>query len=164
MNIAYERPWYRQFWVWFVIAIPALAIFFSLQFVYIAVVNRDTVVRDDWYEDGKAVNKSFAREEQAARLGLAATVRLDPETGDISLHLDGQVPDDLEQLPLDFVHSTRQALDQRLVVYRIADREFRGQLKRPLEGRFNIELGTDTWRLAGTRQLPDGEGFRLSAE
>ena len=30
MTVAYERPWYKQFWVWFVIAIPALGLLFGL--------------------------------------------------------------------------------------------------------------------------------------
>ena len=51
-------PWYRHPWLWFVIAIPTLAVVFSLHFVYLAVVHRDAVVRDDWYEDGKSINNS----------------------------------------------------------------------------------------------------------
>ena len=72
MNTVPFVPWYRHPWLWFVIAIPTVAVSLSLCFVYLAVVNRDTVVRDDWYEDGKTINNSFTRDEAALKLGLAA--------------------------------------------------------------------------------------------
>lgn len=164
MSIAYERPWYRQFWVWFVIAIPALAVIFSLQFVYIAVTHQDPVVRDDWYEDGKAVNKNFARGDAALRMGLSARIALDAETGEVALTLSAREPIQADTLTLDLVHATRQELDQRLVLHRLVDNEYRGQLVRRLDGVFQIELATPQWRLAGTRRLPAGEGFSLTAE
>ncbi|PQA48931.1 hypothetical protein C5O18_02820 [Amnimonas aquatica] len=83
MNTPDARPWYQQFWVWFVIAIPALAVTFSLQFVYIAFTHQDPVVRGDWYQDGKSVNQSFIRSDRASALGLRADIRFDEVTGEV---------------------------------------------------------------------------------
>lgn len=164
MNVAYARPWYKQFWVWFVITIPAVAVLFSLQFVYIAFTHQDAVVRDDWYEDGKAINQSFARSDTAAKMGLSADVRLDPETGEVLLKLKSNETITATTIDLHFVHATIKDRDQSLVLHRLIDNEYRGQLARPLEGAFQIELSTPEWRLAGSRRLPDGEGFSLTAE
>ena len=50
MSTTAQRPWYRQFWVWFIIVLPFISIMGSLYFVYTAVVNRDDVVSGDWYQ------------------------------------------------------------------------------------------------------------------
>jgi hypothetical protein len=40
-------PWYRQFWPWFIIALPAAAVIASLFTLYLAVSNPDYLVVDD---------------------------------------------------------------------------------------------------------------------
>ncbi|MEL0029059.1 MAG: FixH family protein [Perlucidibaca sp.] len=164
MTVAYERPWYKHPWVWFIIAIPTVAVVFSLQFVYIAVTHPDPVVRDDWYEDGKAINQDFARSDAAARLGLRADVRLDSETGEVLLTLHASKPVNDERINLHFLHATLKDRDQSLVLHHLVGQEYRGQLLRPLEGDFQIELSTPDWRIAANRHLPDGDGFSLTAE
>lgn len=163
MTSAVERPWYQQFWVWFVIAIPACAIFFSLQFVYIAVTHKDPVVRGDWYEDGKTINESFARNERALGLGLSADIRFDDTTGEVLLTLRARQPIEAPTLELNFVHATQTMRDQRLVLQRLMGNEYRGQLARPLDGIFQVELSTPEWRLHGTRSLPSAEVLNLTA-
>jgi len=157
-------PWYRHPWLWFVIAIPACAVVFSLHFVYLAVVHRDAVVRDDWYEDGKSINNSFTRDEAALKLGLVANLTLDAVTGEVLLNLDAKAPVEAPSLELNFVHSTQTSKDQKLVLQRLMGNSYRGQLKHPLEGVFQIELSTADWRLAGARRLPSAKGIRLQAE
>lgn len=164
MTVAYEKPWYKQPWIWFIIAIPAVAVIFSLQFVYIAVTHQDPVVRDDWYEDGKAINQDLARSDTAVRLGLKADIRLDPETGEVLLKLNSREPVQATTLNLHFVHATIKERDQSLVLHQLLGNEYRGQLARPLDGVFQIELATPEWRIAESRRLPDGESFSLTAE
>lgn len=42
-----EPPWYRQFWPWFIIALPASAVIASLFTFYLAVSRPDHMVVDD---------------------------------------------------------------------------------------------------------------------
>lgn len=164
MNAAPPVPWYRHPWLWFVIAIPAIAVTFSLIFVYIAVVNRDSVVRDDWYQDGKSINNSFSRDEAALRLGLNARLVLDAVSGEVLLTLNAKAPVEAPSIELNFVHSTQTARDQKLTLHRLMGNSYRGQLAQPLEGVFQVELSTPDWRLAGTRRLPTTDGISLQAE
>jgi len=164
MSSAPFVPWYRHPWLWFVIAIPAIAVSFSLYFVYIAVVNRDSVVRDDWYEDGKSINNSFSRDEAALKLGLGAKLVLDAVTGEVLLTLSAKAPVEAPSIELNFVHSTQTARDQKLTLQRLMGNSYRGQLSQPLEGVFQVELSTPDWRLAGTRRLPAVDGISLQAE
>lgn len=154
---AVQKPWYRQFWPWFIMALPATAVVAGLSTVVIAVVNQDSVVRDDWYKEGKAINQNLARDTVATRLGMAADVRVDEVTGEVSVRLrqagnTGQ-PD---QLTLYFQHPTQARADQHLLLSRRAG-EYRGQLPHALQGRFYIELGTPGWRLLGNREFPQAE-------
>jgi len=46
-----DVPWYRQFWPWFIIALPASAVIASFITLWIAISNPDTmVVTDDEYQ------------------------------------------------------------------------------------------------------------------
>lgn len=165
MSAAAASPWYKHPYAWLVAGIPVAAIGFSLWFVYIAVTHQDPVVRDDWYQDGKAINQDFARSDRALQLGLAADIRLDSETGEVMLTLASTSPAALpDSVHLDLVHATQTARDQHLVLQRGHDGRYLGQLARPPEGTFQVELSTRDWRLTGSRRLPDGEGFTLTAQ
>ena len=45
----------------------------------IAVRNADSVVADDWYKRGLAINLDLERERVAADLGIAAAMSVDPD-------------------------------------------------------------------------------------
>lgn len=164
MSVNAQRPWYTHFYLWLVIIIPAVAVFFSLNFVYIAFTHQDPVVRDDWYQDGKAVNQSLDRSDKALAMGLQANVKVDAASGEVILHLDSKVPVTVPTLDMHFVHITIAERDQEIVLTKVADNDYRGHLVRPLDGSFNIELSTPAWRISNLRHLPDGEGFTLKAE
>ena len=87
MHMAIEqtdvRPWYRQFWPSFIMALPLAAVIAGLTTVAIAVTHQDSVVRDDWYTEGKSINQDIARDSRATTLGINADIRSDAVTGEI---------------------------------------------------------------------------------
>jgi len=42
-----EPPWYKQFWPWFIIALPATAVIASFITLYLAISRPDYIVVDD---------------------------------------------------------------------------------------------------------------------
>jgi hypothetical protein len=46
-------PWYRQFWPWFIISLPAAAVVACMVTIWLAVTNPDAIVRAA-LPDGKA--------------------------------------------------------------------------------------------------------------
>ena len=68
------KPWYRQFWPWFIIALPASAVVASLYTVSLAVRTTDSLVVSS--EDGMDVvtSRHLAAERVAADLGVRATL------------------------------------------------------------------------------------------
>ncbi|MDF2445511.1 MAG: hypothetical protein K0S46_747 [Moraxellaceae bacterium] len=159
-----ERPWYRQPWVWFIIALPATSVVAGLTTLGIAIVNRDSVVHDDWYKEGKAINLNLARDTQATALGLNASLRLDPLTGEAAVRLASSAASFSAPatLTLYFSHPTQADADQ-IVALTLRNGEYIGQLREGLKGRFHVELGSPEWRLLGTREFPEPE-FSLTHE
>jgi len=56
-------PWYRQFWPWFIIALPASVVVASFITLWLAISNPDPlVVNDDEYQQIKSELKAQAPE------------------------------------------------------------------------------------------------------
>lgn len=49
--------WYRQFWPWFLIALPGAVVVASLITVYIAVTHQDPLVDGNYYKHGLTINE-----------------------------------------------------------------------------------------------------------
>lgn len=149
------KPWYRQFWPWFLIALPATSVVAGLTTLGIAIKNQDSLVRDDWYKDGKAINQSFARDDVAVAQGISVSMAIDSLTGELSATVTGKdslkMPD---TLTLSLSHPTLAEKDQTIILTRRGDGQFHGALAHSLQGPHYIELGTAEWRLRGSRDFP----------
>lgn len=148
------QPWYRQPWVWFVFGIPALSVVVGVALVVIAVRNADTVVRDDWYKDGKAIQQKMVRDETAARRQIKASLSLDAISGEIQGRLSGQATPTDAQITLVLSHPTLADQDQTVLLRRQPDGRYLGNLEQAPHGRFYVELGSTDWRLTGVREFP----------
>jgi hypothetical protein len=172
-DAAPSLPWYRHFWPWFVLGLLGMSVAGSLYTVMLAFANRDSLVRDDWYRDGMAINRSIERDRNAERLGLRATARFDIVRGEAELDLAGESALRLAAVQLDLSHPTRAERDRRIVLARTAPGRFRGELPDGLEGRWYAALlpvgvdraraSADDWRLARTLQLPSAEPIVFGA-
>jgi len=69
------KPWYKQFWPWFIIALPASAVIAGITTVFIAFENADSLVVDDYYKEGKAINQRVALLKRARDMGLKAELQ-----------------------------------------------------------------------------------------
>lgn len=66
------QPWYKNYMVViFVIGLPLFVVVTCLWFVYYSIQIKDTVVRDDWYMDGKTLYQDVSRDKLAHDLGLS---------------------------------------------------------------------------------------------
>ncbi|HEB67254.1 MAG TPA: hypothetical protein ENI93_04840 [Gammaproteobacteria bacterium] len=164
MNDTAPQPWYRQFWPWFIMALPASAVIAGIATVIIAVKNPDGLVEDDYYKAGLAINRDLARSERAAARGLAARVEWDAATQTIRLELtgDGPLP---ERLRLRLVHPTRAGLDRDVPLLRQPDGRYLGSLARaPEPGNWHLLLAPldAQWRIRGRVTLPGTTEWRLA--
>lgn len=49
--------WYRQFWPWFLIALPGTVVVASLITIYIAFTHQDPLVDGNYYKHGLTINE-----------------------------------------------------------------------------------------------------------
>jgi hypothetical protein len=151
------KPWYRQFWPWFLIALPASAVIASLYTVSLAVRTTDSLVVTS--DDGMDVvaGRHLAAERRARELGLRATVEFNMASGAIILTLtaDSQVdwPTSLELL---LSHPAFAARDMTITMTRslpdaAGNPTWSGHFVDVPDGRWYLVLEDgDAWRLNGT--------------
>ena len=106
------RPWYRQFWPWFLFGLPGIAVVAGITTVVIATTSFDGLVVDDYYKEGLAINRDLDKDRMAAHLGLNAQMRFDLEKGTVDVVLGSSVPiPDQGKLDLTLIHPTRAHAD-----------------------------------------------------
>jgi uncharacterized protein len=161
MNII--RAWYREPLVWLIISLPLSAVIAGFFTLYLAISSRDGLVVDDYYQKGKEINKSLARDVAAAQHGLRAGVQLDAAKQEVVVQLSaakGQhLPDGLE---LRWLHATRAGFDRTQLLIRSPDGRYRSAFPELAPGHWYVQIEAQDWRLQGSLRIP-GE-VRLELE
>ncbi len=149
-----NRPWYRHRWPWLLMIMPAIALFGGLFTWWLAATANNSLVVDDYYREGRAINQQLARDDEAARLGLEATLSQMSVgaasagiTLQLSSHSNGLAWPDWVALKL--VHATESALDAGLRLAHAGDGRYQGAGILPSGGNWVIQLEDParTWRL-----------------
>lgn len=68
-------PWYRYPIVWFIVAVPASAVVMGGVMLTLAIQTPESVVRDDYYQAGRAINVDLRESRRAESLGVQARFR-----------------------------------------------------------------------------------------
>ncbi len=126
-------PWYKQPWLWFILAPVIVSIFSGTTFLVVSIITSDGIVKDDYYQVAKGLEIDSTLSNNAAALGLGADLLIDDVTGGIGLTLHGEVADDLNSLTLEIIHPTHQKYDQSAQLRRIpGSTRFTGSLQAAL--------------------------------
>ncbi len=150
-----DRRWYREPFVWLLIALPATAVVVGFTMLGLAIYSDDGLVEDDYYRKGKEINRVLARDQAAAKRGLESTVELDASRRALRVRLTAAAGAALpEQIELKFLHATRAGLDRSLVLPRGMDGAYRAPLPALAQGHWNIQLAAEDWRLTGSLRVP----------
>jgi hypothetical protein len=146
-------PWYKQPWLWFILA-PLIAVFiYATIFIYIAVTTSDGIVKEDHFRQARGTHIDTTKLDAARRLGIEGTLRFDTLTGDINLQLTESAVTLPARLNLNIIHPTHQKFDQLLTL-------------RSVDGK-GIFVGTLAGNLSGKRYItlaPDDESWQLRME
>lgn len=163
-EITDTQPWYRQFWPWFVIAIPAMGVIGGIGTVIIASQSPDGVVVDDYYKRGLAINQDLARDRKAAELGLVAQARI-PEPGRMQVSLTGTGADLLPAITVRLLHPTKAGRDHTLLLHRTGSGLFEADLGalEPAHWHVVIEPPAGDWRLQDRLQWPQASAVTIRA-
>jgi hypothetical protein len=159
-----SKPWYREFWPWFLISLPATAVIAGVTTVWIAATSADGLVVGDYYKAGLAINQTLARDDVAQALALTATLK--HEDGALALTLAGRLQGYPDQLNLTLAHPTRQGQDQTLAFSHAGGGHYRTSLPTMPAGKWHALLAdaASTWRLAGVLHTPFSQPVTLTTD
>lgn len=142
-------PWYKQFWLWFILA-PLLVVFAAgFSMLYLAIATDDGVVVDNYYKDGKAIVVRHEEDDYARSLGLNAAMKQQGLSFTIDLKGDLKVMP--EQLLLHVIYPTSKAFDVDVVLSHQGLGRFSGKLPEAISGNWKLQLQPvaegSLWRL-----------------
>ena len=137
-----------------VLAIPAAAVVAGAVMLVLANATWDGLVADDYYRRGMQINRSLARDEEAARLGLRATLALSGE-GVVEARVSGvDGSRGGGPLTLRFARAGRAGADIGVRLTPEGGGAWRGSLPRLAPGKWYAELGNEHWRLTAPVWMP----------
>jgi hypothetical protein len=140
-----SKPWYREPWPWILMSGPAAVIVAGSATMWVAFRSSDSLVADDYYKRGLAINRVIAREEAARRLGIGAELQLTP--GKISVALRGDAPD---AVFAQLAHATRAGFDMRVRLVQVAPGRYEAEIPPLAPGHWHVTLddAMGRWRLS----------------
>ena len=150
-----EKPWYKQFWPWFLIAVPLATFVTSGILIHLATSTEDSLVVDDYYKEGKAINLSLDKIAAAQRKNITSDLTI--QDGTITLKFHSGIPQDGQALKLAFYHTTLQDRDTSVLLSRDAGGIYRGFVESSLDGKWRVTLTPldEDWKIQQTLFLPD---------
>lgn len=142
-------PWYKQFWPWVLIGIPAGTVVACAFTIYLAIVSADGVVVDDYYKEGKAINHSKARDERATEMDLSAHL-VRGDNGSIRTLFNQPIQE--KSLIIHFAHATQDDRDLTVALIGNSERAFDAVIQPLPPGKWYVQItpSEGDWRLRAT--------------
>lgn len=147
------KPWYKQFWPWFLISLPGSVVIAGFITLFLAMDTSDSLVRDDYYKEGLAINQRKASERIAAQLGVRLDLRYDADGGRMEARLNDAPVGQLTHIQLAMAHPTLSEQDASVQLDNIGSNTFAGELAPLSSGNVDwhviVTPPGETWKLKG---------------
>jgi len=143
-------PWYKQPWLWFILAPLIAVVIYGTFFLYLSIVTHDGIVKDDMYKVARGHFVDTSRSQAAREMGISGVLTLDNLTGDLMLHYSEGNAERPDYLNLSIIHPTHQQYDQNITLKHVPGSDaFTGSLKGALKGKryLILEDATKAWSL-----------------
>ncbi len=127
----------------------------------LAISTEDSLVVDNYYKQGKAINASLAKEHEARRRNISADVTIDD--GAIALQFHSGIPRDGQAIRLSFYHTTQQSKDFSVLLSRDASGMYRGFSENMVAGKWQMTLEpiNSDWKIRKQIWLPAKQTISL---
>ena len=122
------KPWYKEFWAWFILTPLIVVVIVSSIFVTLAVRYGDDRVLDNYYKEGRMINMRLDEDLLAQELQLSAHLFFDQELSELVVRLYPETMDMPESLSIYLGHPVEADFDQNLRLRRVAVNQFHTEL------------------------------------
>ncbi|EOD53292.1 FixH family protein [Aeromonas molluscorum] len=148
------QPWYRQFWPWFIIALPATVVVAGIATAIIASKDGVNLVAEDYYKQGKEINQDLSKFDRAQALNVHIALNLQDKELTLTPVSGDLVPN--QALRLALFHPTLAGRDSDYLLTSDAKGIYRLHLDKPLTGKWHIRVDAfdHEWRLQETVHFP----------
>jgi hypothetical protein len=158
-----DKPWYKYGFVWLMIGLPASAVIAGITTVFIATHEPDSMVVDDYYKDGLAINTVIEKDRRAIEMELGARL----EFGNSGVRLYMQSPEPIAEGPLTLklIHPTRAEQDQQLVLVPFGDNYYEASGLESLAAvTWEVQIADNQgqWRMVKKQRLVDNPVLVIS--
>ncbi len=148
------KPWYKQFWPWFLIILPLTVVVWTIVTVVVFANNSVSLVAEDYYKKGKGINIDISKMNVARDLGLNASVSSDDNTVVIAFN-KGELPH-FPALTATFTHRTLPDRDFTKLLTADAKGNYRLTPEDSIQGPWFVELEPHNkeWMIQGRVEFP----------
>lgn len=160
-------PWYKQTWLWFVLAPLIAVVIYGTSFLILSIVTADGIVRDDHYKNARGIEVDGTKRQTAIDQNINGELLVDAMTGDIRIELSSTaaLPNSLS---MDLVHPTHQNYDQKITLRRVSPEAgiYLGTLAQHIDGKRYLLLSDEanSWLIREELNPPyDQSRFKLDA-
>lgn len=146
-----KKPWFKQPWLWFVLSVPIASVILSSIMVTVAVVGKDSLVSDNYYKDGMAINQTIEQDLLADELKLAPLLSVVDNAVIMELNGDTTHPAFKKQafITLKILHPTVSDEDVIIKLLPTPSGQFVGELPESILGRRYLDVYAfdESWRI-----------------
>lgn len=152
-----SRPWYKEPYVWMLIGIPLSSVIMGVFFISQAVSTKDTLVRDNYYKDGLAINQEMQWDKKAENLDVQLEFTIANNEVNLTLLNSRQVAPNVLQFKLS--HATLKDLDRDSLLQLGEDNRYKGFIENMSDGKYYIMVESleQQWRRRGSIQIKQGD-------
>lgn len=141
-------PWYKQYYVWLLIAFPTIAVIGGIITLILALQTDDGLVVDDYYKQGLEINQTFNRDQAATDKNIGGDLFINEDNNFLRVVLRGNENFIAPQIiTVSFIHSTRSGFDQILELHSDDSGLYEGNLPVLQPGVWNVIIEAEDWRL-----------------
>lgn len=139
-----NAAWYKQFWPWFLIFLPGSVVVASIITLVISMQDADSLVSDDYYKQGKLINKNLTKIEHAKKIGLTGGLLIKRDVLQLNVSTKAQSINFPPVLKMHFVHPTTADKDVSITLIQqqqaIADKSKKIKINELYSSQKNSEL------------------------
>lgn len=159
-------PAYREPWFWMVVSPLILVVAVCSVLITYAYTGKDDRVVDDYYQQGRLINKQFESEKKAAELGIRGVLNFDFTAAEVVAKVESLEP--LKEFNLLFSHPSYARNDHSITLEQYAPNHYRAELDQKYMGRWYLILTSesesgDIWRVATEADFNGLESVAFSA-
>lgn len=148
-----QRPWYKEPFVWMLIGVPLSSVIAGVIFISLAVNTKDTLVRDNYYKDGLAINQELQWERKAEELDIKVSFVINGDELMLDMVSSRQTPPNT--LLIKFSHPTLKEKDRDAFLQKTETGQFIGLIDNIDSNRFYIQIESveQMWRIKGDHYI-----------